>query len=233
LQEYAETLDGTGDRIVQLRNHPIQSINYAAAGHENVLTITYQGALLGRVEVPRTDRNTPITSIILADDANSSSVAITATTTLIDLVGLINALADWTASVPSGLESYPARALTPLFKGNLIPNEATCLQMATYPLILRADNQARGDYLSSSYLPEGLCYTVLYNGGYATPYPADLVNAATTLAADVYRDSMRDGNLKSEKIGNYSWAKDISLYLEQDIYKKYQAFAQYKNIAGC
>jgi hypothetical protein len=233
LQEYSETLDGTGDRIVQLRNHPVQSINYAAAGHEDVLTLNYTGTLLGRVEVPRTNQNTPITSITLADDASVNSVTVGSTTTLNDLVGLINVLPDWSATVPTGLENYPARALTPLFKGNLIPNTATCLQMATSALNLRADNQARGDYISSAFLPENLCYTVLYTGGYAEPYPADLVNGATVLAADTYRDNMRDGNLKSEKIGNYSWSKDISLYLEQDIYKKYQVFAQYKNFAGC
>jgi hypothetical protein len=213
-QEYAETLNGTGDRIVQLRNHPVKNINYAAAGHQDVLTITYTGSLLGRVDVPRTDRNTPITSITLADDATSTDVAISATNTLIDLVGLINALADWTATVPSSLENYPARALTPIFKGNLIPNESTCLLMPTHPLTLRADNQARGDYMSSGFLPESVCYIVLYVGGYAEPYPADLVSGATDLAANTYRDNMRDGNLKSEKIGNYSWAKDISLYLD-------------------
>lgn len=232
LQEYIETLRGTDDNIVQLRNHPISQIHYAATGADTSLTITYNGVALGSVDIPRTDQNTPITSILLSDGSTVSTIAVSNTATIADVVALIDAEANWSAVVDATTGLYPARALTPKFTGGLLSGDGVCPIMALTNLDLTAINNAWGNYDAARSISSKTLLTVLYTGGYATPYPADLVNGATQLGADVFRDSTRDGALKSEKIGDYAWARDISLYLSEQISRKFQVFTAYRNIPG-
>lgn len=230
-QDYIETLFGTDDKDIQLRNHPISYILYSASGRDVAMTITYIGTGQGGVDIPPTDQDMPTDLINLISNGVVTSVVIGATDTLGAIATAIDLLAEWSATVDAVSANFPARALTPRAITNLIQNDQVPIQMAMSALQLTAVNNAPGDYIASRVITESNQSTIMYRGGYQT-IPADLQYGATQLGADTFNASLIDGNLKSERIGNYSWARDIALYITEQVAKKFQVFIAYKNFPG-
>lgn len=230
-QDYIETLYGTDDKDIQLRNHPIKYILYSASGRDAALTITYTGTGQGGIDIPPTDQNIPLAEVNLISNGIVTTLVISSADTLDTLATAISLLAEWTATVESVNASFPARALTPRAITNLVQNDDVVIKMAMSALTITAVNNAPGDYIASRVISESNQSTIIYRGGYQT-IPADLQYGATQLGADTFNASLIDGNLKSERIGNYSWARDIALYITEQVAKKFQIFIAYKNFPG-
>lgn len=236
--DYMQVDYGTADAIIQLRNQPVRAIYYSATGATNGLEITYAGVNVGSVTIPESEDQTPTEIIYFTTGGVSEEIPVTSTDTLNDLIVKIDALVsgDWTASVASSsptVANFPARALLPVTFSGLEADDDVNLSLSTSTLVIRPEFRTPGDYNANRSIGFNTRYTIIYQGGYKDDaYPPDLVNAATNIATDAVRQSFRDGTLKSERIGNYSWSAGIVLYLDESIRKKFIELRPYRNQPG-
>ena len=209
LDTYTEQINGNGEDRVRLRNTPIEGILYSAKGRTSLIEITYNGVKTGFIDVQEKE-------IRLTDGLSQTDIAIGDDDTIADVVASIDADGSCSATVQdSELGNYPGRILTQRTYSILESGDCADLVGPTSCIYLREEND--GLYLSSSTI-ENLCI-VLYNGGYAPDaVPAGLEQLATQISADTYKSLGQQANLKSEKIGDYSYQMNNNISTVMEAY---------------
>ena len=209
LDTYTEQINGNREDRVRLRNTPIEGILYSATGATSLIQITYDGVKTGFIDVQERE-------IRLTDGLSQTDIAISDDDTIADVVASINSDSSWSAELQdSGLGAYPGRILTQRTYSILEASDCVDLVGPTSSIYLREDED--GLYLSSRRI-ENLCL-VLYNGGYAADgVPAGLEQLATQISADTYKSIGQQANLKSEKIGDYSYQMNNNISTVMEAY---------------
>lgn len=222
---YIESGIGTDDNIILLRNPPIARISYKGRGHGAPLTIKYTGSSIASVEV-FVDSSAEMAEMILHGDAGSVT-SISLAGTFDATVDLINAEADWEATVEDTYGGYIAAILENKAYPTMAQNESITLSAPIRGMTIRR-TYAESIYESDRPLAAGEPHVVIYNGGFAE-IPADLKEAATQISVNTYDLSEQDQNLSSEKIGDYAWTRAAGDFLSQVIPSWYTFLATYKN----
>ena len=202
LDSYSEQINGNGEVHVRLPNTPVEGILYAATGRASLIDLTYDGTNTGFIEIQDKEYR-------LVDGLSQSDGTISDTDTIADVASNINADSNFSATVlDDDLGKYPGR----------------CLTQRSYPILESGDNidlvgpvntislreVKDGLYLTSRPIC-GLCL-VIYNGGYAVDgQPVGLEQLATQISADLYKSISQQANMKSEKIGDYSYTINNNL----------------------
>lgn len=207
---YSFNAYGTDDNIVTLPNLPINAILYAAYGDGDVITVEYTGSYVATIQVKDAE-------VIVTVNLVQTSVPMTDSDTLQDVATAISAIADFTATVCEGYENYPAKALWNQAISPFELNESIYLKAPTSYIKLNAD-EADGVFFADVCLGRKTQYKVIYDGGY-TSVPGGLEQIAKMMIMDAYRMLALDGNLQSEKIGDYSY----TMAKVSDLFQRYSS----------
>jgi hypothetical protein len=232
LDVYIEQGIGNGEDVIRLPNTPIDSVLYAAYGTSSALTVTYDGAATGNVDVqPEMVR--------LTEGLVTTDITVSESDTIADVATAINAESNWTATAGGVIDEYPGFALLQQRYGILTNDQSVSLTAVTgqFRMVKESDGRYRvpqmgrsvygaaSDVYSTSpdshdaaipgtntsvlpYQPlvDGPVWMVIYRGGYeAGDIPDGLEQLATEIAANTFRGIQKDTTLNSEKIGDYSY----------------------------
>ena len=214
---------------------------YYGSGGPNLILDQYPATTISRVSIGRTNAfsvtNTTatnhatieITSTALkysADGAAATSLTFSdvANNTLTKLIGVINALAGtpWTATLldsslgarkSSDLLIRPGMyCLSPSLAYGEIPND----ELTDYYLISPTEDRNYGVLYCPSGWTRGTEYFVDYTAGYAEA-PVDLEDICIRLVVNRYNQSKKDGSIKSESLGDYSYTMADMRSLPDDL----------------
>jgi len=214
---------------------------YYGSGHGNLILDQYPATTISRVSVGRTSAfsitNTTATnnaSIEIAatalkysvDGATATSLTFSDVTnnTLTKLIGVINALAGtpWTATLlDSSLGARKSSDLlirpgmyckSPTVAYCEIPND----ELTDYQLISPTEDRNYGVLYCPGGWTRGQEYFVDYTAGYATA-PIDLEDICIRLVVNRYNQSKKDGSIKSESLGDYSYTMADMRSLPDDL----------------
>lgn len=220
-RNYKEFYSGNSNARLRLTNAPVIYVNRLAVGSINALTARYSGsAIRATAQVYDSGTNVQTRGIRL----QSLSAAGTTTSTLIDfatyptastVATAISAVSGWTATL---LADCAADELHPLagvnaksqavfftypdqdIDSNFINRETGLIGYATNQL-----GRVWGDNELNQRFERGWQNILVdYRGGFET-IPDDLAMLTNELVATMWRGSTRDGNLKSENLGDYSY----------------------------
>ena len=204
-QDFSEVgIFSRSNGIVQLQNPHVTGIDFFSLELENGLTVQYTGAdPVATVEV-RTD--TCVLRSRADDTATETEKTFTDATddTITELAGTLTAVAGWTAAVvntgPSQyLDVRPAQDATseltleawvPFDSEYILHAEEGILEVASAFSAFTGLGPAR--------------YRCDYTAGYAT-VPYDVEQVVIELVDEMYKRAKIDTNLKSEKLGDYSY----------------------------
>lgn len=233
LDVYIEQFIGNGEDTVRLPNVPIDSVLYAATGSSTGLTVTYTGSSdVGNVDVQ--DQRIVLTEGLTTTDINIlESHTLTDVASSINSETNWTASASDSYAVYPGLALIQKRydsltenqsvSVTGSFLGIQMIKEADGFyrvpQMGhsvgdiTHIYESTGSNSTDGavpgrptTVLPYKPLVDGPVYTVIYQGGYeAGSVPTSLEQLATQIVADAYKSINTQGNLKSERIGDYAY----------------------------
>jgi len=195
LDTYEEQIIGTGEISVLLPNTPIDGIIFVGAGRSSAISLTYDGATTGFVEVATNE-------VRLVSGLTQTNIAIGDNDSIATVVASITADSDWTATVQSTeIGLFPGASLINRTYGNIQGTQQVSMQAAISDVQLV--QEADGLYLCN---PIGGIVKVLYDGGYTT-IPTNLEQLATQMSADMYKSTSHEAGLKGERIGSYSYSR--------------------------
>jgi len=206
-------------------DNPLQYIYTSLYGREDVLEVTPPNAL-SSIRI-----NDTISTLSLINTYTKTDIDITA----LDLNGVVSAItaeSGWSASLSSSVNNTYGRTLYP---GSYLANINSSNLIQVVGANDYMDSAQKGVYVHETTVScnEGV---VIYKGGYATAsFPADLKHATIKITISAYnnRASTISGNIKSEKVGDYSYtlytaseetlSSNISVesYAVLDSYKRY------------
>ena len=206
-----ERQDGGGSNFLYVNNYPIISVERVATTTTGALQIkcTDTGAYSATASITRSSGSLPANthlklSILGGSNAGDNSLALATYTTLTTLAAAGTALTGWDVSV---VGDYGAWASTELIiigssecKGTTLTMEVPYERLSNYLIDQEEGSIFYGIGFSEAYKNVYLDY----NGGYAT-IPADLEQTAIEIISDVFESRGINANLKSEKIGDYSY----------------------------
>jgi hypothetical protein len=199
---YIERVNYSDGRVT-VRNHPRQIYGMFYGANE-VITVTNTSA-------------TASISILTEDLLSGDSASVTNqkilrlisafTTTDIDITSstlssvaaLINAEGGWTASYTGDFNTYSAT----LYEGDFQTDDDGVVKLLAASDKVSVSKLSNRVFQSNVTCTEGIA---IYQGGYVT-VPADLKDAATRFSIKAYNDRnvTTSGDLKSEKVGDYSY----------------------------
>lgn len=197
------TIAQHGDEIV-LDNLPINAVLYAAYGIESVVEIVYGGAAAASIEVVSSEK------IVLIENLTQTEIALTDVMDIQDVMDLINAEANWTATASAAdYTAYPAKAILTRYVGPDDPSSSSVsLYLCAAVSPLRLTKQVDGLYKANVKIGDGTTILVIYDGGYDdADLPASLSELATKAVADAFNGLKREADLKGETIGDYKWER--------------------------
>jgi len=206
---YSEWYDGRGSPRLMLNQAPIINVKRICVGRQSLLNIANTSTDAARAMV-RVSDTAAILTVTGGDDAGEDTLTFADYTTITTLAAAVNLLTNWTATVPGDTRTgnYPTTDLT-MIPGWNVGNSSWGIVAPSDPLMGPRFEMADGIiYLDgcAKWSPAMQNVFVEYRAGYAT-LPADLVFAATTISATVFRQSKTDMSLKSEKLGDHSWTR--------------------------
>jgi hypothetical protein len=199
---------------------------YYGSGHPNLILEQYPVTTVSRISMGRTNalyiKNTTatnhatieITASALkysADGAAATSLTLsTAPNTINGLIAAINLIAGWSATLlDSSLGTRKATDL--LIRPGmycLSPSLAYCEipddELTDYQLISPSEDRNYGMLYCPGGWIRGIEYFVDYTAGYATA-PIDMEDICIRLVVNRYNQSKKDGSIKSESLGDYSY----------------------------
>jgi len=207
-----ERQDGNGQNIIYVKNYPIISIERVATSTAGALQIkcTDTGAYSATCSVTRSSGSLPANthlklSILGGSNDGDNSLALGTYTTMTTLAAAANALTGWSATVVSGFAAYASTELIQIGSSECLSTirtmEVPDTRLDTYSI----DENEGSIFYGSGFAQWYKNIYLDYNGGYAT-IPADLEQIAVEIASDVYASRTINSNLKSEKIGDYSYS---------------------------
>lgn len=226
--DYVQWIDGMAEEQLALPQWPIQRVNILASGRDTALTVQYTGSGV-RATAQVTDTGLRLTSwgttgVVTAD------VDWATYETVGEVVTQINsAVSDWTAALKT---DNPSKWLKPTggrdAKTSAIDIDAPGCFDITYELrrdlgLIQFPYHSELDYFepSAGMRPAagmgiggthsggtapfgGLAVLVDYRAGFET-IPADIEQVAREMAVMAFDGSYRDGSVKSESLGGYSY----------------------------
>jgi hypothetical protein len=190
--------NGRGTHYLTLDAYPVTAspkISLAASCVEIQNTTAYEATVKVDSGVMTLTRN-----------GSDSSLTLSSYATIDLLVAAIIALGNgWTASAINEYGDYPASRIRDT-QGVLEAREYEATVELFAPFTGRQrNNLVSGVVVTECELPFGYQNVKAeYTGGYTT-VPDDLQTAVCDIAAALYRQSVRDATLKSEKLGDYSY----------------------------
>jgi len=210
---------------------------YYGSGHGNLILDQYPATTISRVSIGRTNAfsvtNTTatnhatveITSSALkysADGAAATSLTLASYATINLLIAALNLVAGWTATLLSS--TYGTRKATDLLirPGMYCksPTSAWCEipndELTDYQLISPSEDRNYGILYCPGGWVRGQEYFVDYTAGYATA-PIDLEDICIRLVVNRYNQSKKDGSIKSESLGDYSYTMADMRSLPDDL----------------
>lgn len=226
--DYVQWIDSRAEDQLALPQYPIQRVNLLASGREEALTVQYNGAGV-RATAQVTDTGLRLTSWGTAG-VTAADVDWATYETVGEVVTQINAsVAGWTATLKT---DNPSKWLKPTggrdAKTSAIGIDAPGtfdieyeirrdLGLIQFPYHAELDYfeptagmrpaagmGIGGTYLSGTAPFGGLGVLVDYRAGFET-IPADIEQVARDMAVTMFRSSFRDGSVKSESLGGYSY----------------------------
>ena len=214
-----EWIQPNGERILQVDNPPLVSIDTISYGRQVSFTVTSDTAstdVLATVGFDGTSLR--LRKVNAAGSASTDTLSVETYPTTSQLVTQINSsVSGWSATLT---ENAYARSLH-RFGGRGV-KDAPCdvhfprdnvseyeIETAMGLVNITADRfpGIRSDGAGINRFPRGFFPVfVQYEGGYAT-IPSDLEQVAIEIAADLYRDRLADRTLASENLGDYSYTR--------------------------
>ena len=210
---------------------------YYGSGHGNLILDQYPVTTVSRVSVGRTNafsvKNTTatnhatveITATALkysADGASATSLTLSSYATINLLIAALNAVSGWTATLlDSALGTRKATdllirpgmyCLSPVLAYCEIPDD----ELTDYQLISPTENRNCGLLYCPGGWIKGEEYFFDYTAGYATA-PIDLEDICIRLVVNRYNQSKKDGSIKSESLGDYSYTMADMRSLPDDL----------------
>ncbi len=203
-----ERQDGNGQGIFYVKNYPIVSIERIATSTAGALQVqcTDTDAYSATVSIIRSADPLPANtamrlSIHGGTNDGDTDLAFSTYTTLTTLTAQINATTGWSATV---IGDYGKWASTELI--TIGASEALSIKTLEVPdtrLDTYSYDERDGSVRWSTVEGYRNIY-IDYNGGYAT-IPEDLEQICIEVVSDVFGSRGTNSNLKSEKIGDYSY----------------------------
>lgn len=209
--EYYNGKDSWRNGYLHLVNSPVTALSRVAIRPVSVLTIKNTTASNQRATVAVS--STGITLSRIASGVTTSSTLTWATyTTLTSLVTAIDALGSgWDATVSGDSNDYGGWPTTLIksIQGTISAKEEARIDMYVDELPNYRLDETEGTLYGD--FPFGYQnIEVRYTAGYST-IPDDLQLAACAVVKSIFDSSTTDGNLKSERIGDYSYTlRDLS-----------------------
>lgn len=208
-----EVHSGNGSLYLWLNHWPLVDLNSIAINTDDALVVTYSGsATHALIAVNSTGVRLRTAS---AGAWTNTTLASSDYSTIATMEDAITAVSGWTATEQTGYENYPSTELI------ISPARDADDRNVT----LRVPETCQTDYeiwdadQSLLYNPYGWDsgqrnIFVDYTAGYLrTNVPEPLTSASLELVASLFNLSKRDPTLRSEKIGDYSYAVGQSLNL--------------------
>jgi hypothetical protein len=199
-----------GGRILYLPNYPIVELRRIVTETKSALKIQNTSADAMGATVQITESGAIYLNIYGGANAGNETVTPSAGDTLTDVKTDIEALGtDWTVTIEGGYEDYPAAELMPCAgKPAFTPSYAEC-EVTGEPMSGFSIEAKSGRVeCKEGHLPHSKFVWIEYSAGYADEdMPADLVLIATRMVADLVAEGTRDGGLRSESLGDYSFTR--------------------------
>ena len=203
---FDELYDGPGGFTLLLNQFPIIDVVRIAACPDAVLSVqNSDDGTNSRASVRVTSTGVTLTRVA-AGVESSSSVTFAAAATLTLLAAAINALGNnWSADVSTEYAGWPSADLLPMGPKRCLGAWAG-LDAMTDELTQDGQDLTMGLIACSEGFASGRQnIRVKYTAGYAT-VPEDVQQACANAVADAFHRLERDGNLNSERLGDYSFS---------------------------
>ena len=203
---FDELYDGPGGFTLLLNQFPIIDVLRIAACPDAVMTVmNSDDGTNSRASVRVTSTGVTLTRVA-AGIESSSSVTFAAAATLTALAAAINALgSSWSAEVSTEYAGWPSADLLPMGPKPCLAAWVG-LDAMTDELTQDGQDLMMGLVACSEGFAAGRQnIRVKYTAGYAT-VPEDVQQACAMAVADAFHRLERDGNLNSERLGDYSFS---------------------------
>ncbi|MGB1226181.1 MAG: hypothetical protein ACPHCN_18845 [Mycobacterium sp.] len=227
-KDYVHWLDGHGSDELMLPQWPIQRVNMLATGSARALTLQYTGSdVRASAQVGETGLRLASWGIGGTTNTLIPWTSATAGTTLHETIGEVvtqvnDNVTDWTATLvtdgpaawlrPAGGRDAKTAALT-LDAADCIDHDYE-VKHATGLIQFRGRGHGPnrpaagmgigGTFLAGETPMGGLRVLADYRAGFEA-VPADIEQVARAMAVAMYDQSYRDGSIKSESLGGYSY----------------------------
>lgn len=212
LTTYREIKDGLGTRDIFLDQKPITSVTLLATSREAAMSIKNSStdAYHAYIEIEDSTLTAPTMTLVVQGGTNAGSNTITLSdhSTLTALVVAIEALsAGWSIeTIPAELARWDPVELLPTTGQNATRNNVE-LFIPFEPRWQYVTDRDAGIITLNTPDNKGFQDVVVkYTAGFAT-VPEDVQQITIDLTNVYWRGRKRDGGLKSEKIGDYSYTQ--------------------------
>jgi hypothetical protein len=225
-----ERYDPTQTKLIYVKNYPIISLTRLAVGRRPVLEITHSDS--GSVSATVSVSSTGISLIMLGgSNAGTNTAAFGTYATLSSLATQITTYTSWSATtVGSEFDNMASTDLIPIGSRETqdailtieVPNE----RLTDFQVDFSEGSIQR----SSGFFGAWNDIFVDYTGGYAS-IPDDLEQIAIEVVGETYQARTKDSNLKSEKIGDYSYTnQETSMSINSAVLNHADDLAQWKRM---
>ena len=217
-----ERYDGNDKDYLFIENYPVTAIERISIGTLDAIKIYYDSDTVYNAYAKVS--TTGVTLVV--DGTAGSELAFSTYTTLLDMATAINGQTGWTGSVAiSDYNSWPSTLIYP--QQNVYAVQAYgYLKVPDEPIYDYKIDATRGMIYYSTGFDSGVQNVfITYNAGYSNA-PEVLKMFCCELVKQKFDQSNLDLNLKSEKMGDYSYTKaDLEglpkdILMEVDLYKR-------------
>lgn len=221
LTAYKLWLDGSGRNHLRLPHYPITALYGVSIDVVGVGTAQYTGS--GAFASAQFNDNAE--TFTLVDISSSGAETIkdidTSGMTIAELSTSINAQSNWSWSTQDSMSAFLASHIKPFVGQAKSPSDADFYSADIQNMMDSRLSAEAEDVIESrlSGFPMGNSNVwVWFKAGYTLPtessgvdggsVPQGLENVVNMIVRDVFRASCKDGSLKSEKLGDYSYTLD-------------------------
>jgi hypothetical protein len=215
-----------GERSLVVDHGPIVSINTVAFGRQTSFSVTSDTASTDVLATVGFDGTTfRLHKVTAAGSASTNTIAVSSYPATTQLVDQINGVSGWSATLTrnaytQSLHRFGGRGVTDAVCEVHFPRDNVAEYEVEYDIgvvhvtVDRFPTTRPG--AGANRFPRGFFPVfVEYVGGYET-IPDDLEQVAIEIAADLYRDRLRDSTMTSESLGDYNYTRtDTAALLAQ------------------
>lgn len=205
---YDEYYDGDGGDTLMLEHFPVTEVTRVSATPETVLRITNTDtATNSRADVRVTDTGLVLTRV--ASGSSTSNTLLFATyPTIVSLAAAVDSLGGgWDATAGTGWGPWASADLIACGGRPCLDEEAGCELMSEEVACSLVEGESGRVRLASFPGTGSRNIRVEYTAGFAT-VPDDVQLACATMVGNAYHALERDGGLRSERLGDYSFTAE-------------------------